>query len=73
MGEAESGTEVEAEAEAETETTDMATMEMIEMEPSDLSQCNKVVELVWVDFREGRISEESVWKAVVLIPKGSEE
>ena len=29
-----------------------------------------MVDLVQMTFREGRLAEEAVWQAVVLIPKG---
>ena len=41
-----------------------------EMEPPDLSHCQKVVKLVQSYFQEGRLAEQSTWQAVVLIPKG---
>ena len=31
-----------------------------------------MVDLVKTAFREGQLSEEAVWQAVVLIPKGGE-
>ena len=32
-----------------------------------------VVDLVQLVFREGKLTEESTWQAVVLIPKGKTE
>ena len=32
-----------------------------------------VVDLVQAEFREGKLSEEAMWQAVVLIPKGSKD
>ena len=32
-----------------------------------------MVDLVWVAFGEGRLAEETVWQAVVLIPKGERD
>ena len=48
-------------------------MEMADMEPLDLYHWHKVMELLQVDFREGRLEEEATWQAVVLIPKGRED
>ena len=36
----------------------------------EMTHLDKVVALAREDFREGRIVEEAMWQAVVLIPKG---
>ena len=33
----------------------------------------KLVELIQMAFREGRLVEEATWQAVVLIPKGGKD
>ena len=38
--------------------------------PLALSHWKRVVVLIQADFQEGRLEEESIWQAVVLIPKG---
>ena len=32
-----------------------------------------VVDLIQTEFREGRLAEEAMWQAVVLIPKGKKD
>ena len=39
----------------------------------EMTQWDKVVELAREDFGEGRLAEECMWQAVVLIPKGKED
>ena len=33
----------------------------------------RVVDLVQAEFREGNLAEETMWQAVVLIPKGKKD
>ena len=33
----------------------------------------RVVDLIQSEFQEGKLVEESTWKAVVLIPKGKKD
>ena len=54
------GEETEGETEGETENETK----------KDMTNWEKVMALVRADFREGRLAEESMWQAVVLIPKG---
>ena len=42
-------------------------------EPTDASNWDRVVDLVQTAFREGRLAEEAMWQAVVLIPKGKKD
>ena len=42
-------------------------------ETLDTTNCQKVVELVHMAFREGLIEEGETWKLVVLIQKGDDE
>ena len=39
-------------------------------EGTALDNWARVVDLVWSAFWEGKLAEEAMWKAVVLIPKG---
>ena len=32
-----------------------------------------VVDLIQTEFREGKLVEEAIWQAVVLIPKGNKD
>ena len=66
----ETGMGTATEAEVEAETMETATIEMTDMDTPALSHCQKVVELVQVAFWEGQMAEDSIWQAVVLIPKG---
>ena len=65
-GDTEGGTESGAEAEAKKKVTETATMET---DPQEMCHCQKVVELAKDAFQEGRMTEEAMWQAVVLIPK----
>ena len=38
--------------------------------PTEAPKWERVVDMVQTAFREGRLAEETTWKAVVLIPKG---
>ena len=42
-------------------------------EPTEASKWERVVDLVQKAFREGRLEEEAMWQALVLIPKGEKE
>ena len=39
-------------------------------EPTDAPNWERVIDLVQTAFREGRLAEEDMWQAVVLIPDG---
>ena len=49
-----------------TETTE-------EQEGTELDNWTRVVDLVQAAFREGKLADEKIWQAVVLITKGKEE
>ena len=55
----ETGMGTATEAEVEAETMEMETIEMMDMDTPALSHCQKVVELVQVAFREGRLAKYS--------------
>ena len=38
-----------------------------------MSNWERVLDLVQVEFGEGRLAEENMWQALVLIPKGKRE
>ena len=46
------------------------TEENIDTESEGMTHWGGVVDLVRVNFGEGRLAGESMWQAVVLIPKG---
>ena len=39
-------------------------------EPTEVDNCAMVVNLIHTSFWEGKLAEEVMWQAVVLIPKG---
>ena len=41
--------------------------------PTEVSNWERVVELVQTEFREGQLAEEAMWQAVVLITKGEKD
>ena len=41
--------------------------------PTEMSNWERVVDLVQTVFGEGRLAEENTWQAVILIPKGKRE
>ena len=43
------------------------------MEPTEVSNWERVVDLLHTAFMEGRLTEEAMWQAVVLIPKGKKD
>ena len=60
----------ETTAGAET-TEEKETRESTELtEPTEAANWERAVNLVQTAFREGRLTEEAMWQAVVLIPKG---
>ena len=46
------------------------TEERREKKPEEISNWERVVDLVQADFEEGRLAEENMWWSAVLIPKG---
>ena len=53
---------------------DKTTTEFTEStEPTEAANWEMVVNLVHTSFREWRLAEEAMWKAVVLIPKGEKD
>ena len=43
------------------------------MEPTKAANSDMVVDLIQTEFREGKLVEEAIWQAVVLIPKGNKD
>ena len=46
------------------------TADQSETEPTEAENWTMVMGLVQSEFREGKLAEEAMWQAVVLIPKG---
>ena len=60
-------------AETKMDTTETKEMATTETDPLDLSHWQKVVILAHVAFQEGRMVEEAMWHAVVMITKGGRD
>ena len=46
-------------------------MEATSEESLDMDKWDKVVDIIYSTFREGRITVECEWQTVVLIPEGN--